>query len=81
MPPPFDLQCTFPRKCPFPFSGVDYRLMILISFDSGGRMAPLEKANSGGNLATTMRYLWIRVALFEKKLQRIVCHLVHEAEK
>lgn len=45
------------------------------------RMAPLEKANSGGNLAMTMRYLWIRVALFEKKLQTIVCHLVHEAEK
>ena len=55
--------------------------MILVSHDSGGRMAPLEKANSGGNLAMTMRYLWIRVALFEKKLQKIVCHLVHEAEK
>ena len=62
-------------------SYVGKRLMILVSHDSGGRMAPLEKANSGGNLAMTMRYLWIRVALFEKKLQKIVCHLVHEAEK
>ena len=55
--------------------------MIISSFDSGGRMAPLEKANSGGNLAMTTRYLWIRVALFEKKLQKIVCHLVQEADK
>jgi hypothetical protein len=41
----------------------------------------LEKANSGSNLAAITRYMWIRVALFEKKLQRIVAYLVEEADK
>ena len=41
----------------------------------------LEKANSGSNLAAINRYVWIRVALFEKRLQKIVAFLVEEADK
>ncbi|TRY80317.1 hypothetical protein TCAL_11740 [Tigriopus californicus] len=52
--------------------------------DSGSKLTrsgTLEKANSGSNLAAVTRYMWIRVALFEKRLQRIICHLVQESDR
>ena len=39
-----------------------------------------EKANSSQNLAAA-RFRWIKVALFEKKLQSIVCYIVQEADR
>ena len=39
-----------------------------------------EKAGSAQNLAIT-RFRWIRVALFEKKLQSIVCYIVQESDR
>ena len=42
----------------------------------------LEKTQSGSNLAAfTPKYHWIRIALFEKRLQKIVAHLVAESDK
>ena len=55
--------------------------------DSSGSLSKskcglLEKAQSGTNLAAfSPRYMWIRVALFEKRLQRIVAYLVAESDK
>ena len=43
----------------------------------------LEITKSGSNLTTgfTPRYMWIRIALFEKLLQKIVAYLVEECDK
>eukprot|EP00095_Tigriopus_kingsejongensis_P009031 snap_masked-scaffold458_size165745-processed-gene-0.3 protein:Tk09031 transcript:snap_masked-scaffold458_size165745-processed-gene-0.3-mRNA-1 annotation:"small g protein signaling modulator 1-like" len=52
--------------------------------DSGSKLSrsgTLEKASSGSNLAAITRFMWIRVALFEKRLQRIVCYLVQESDR
>ena len=46
------------------------------------RSSRLEKTHSGSNLAAfTPRYLWIRIALFEKRLQQIVVYLVSQSDK
>ena len=51
--------------------------MIKFPFRSG----TLEKTNSGSNLAILTRFLWIRIALFEKRLQKIVCYFVKESDR
>ncbi|XP_067015319.2 small G protein signaling modulator 2 [Anabrus simplex] len=42
---------------------------------------PLQKKNSSGGAASPPRYLWIRLALFEKQLARIIDHLVQNSSK
>ena len=45
------------------------------------RSGILEKTQSGSNLsAFTPRFMWIRIALFEKLLQKIVAHLVSHSD-
>ena len=54
----------------------------LTSMYSFCRSSRLEKTHSGSNLAAfTPRYLWIRIALFEKRLQQIVVYLVSQSDK
>ncbi|CAL4063725.1 unnamed protein product, partial [Meganyctiphanes norvegica] len=52
------------------------------SSDSSNRLVkpPLVKKNSGG-VGTSTRYLWIRVALFEKVLAKIIDYLVQNSSK
>lgn len=52
------------------------------SLSKGSRSGLMEKTQSGSNLAAfTPRFLWIRVALFEKRLQKIVAYLVQESDR
>ena len=59
------------------FRYVAWLLYVLIVI---GYRKLFEKASSAQNLAIT-RFRWIRVALFEKKLQSIVCYIVQEADR
>ncbi|XP_034237291.1 small G protein signaling modulator 2-like [Thrips palmi] len=53
------------------------------SGDSTSRPAkpPLQKKNSSGAVLASPRYLWIRLALFEKHLAKIIDHLVQNSTK
>lgn len=53
------------------------------SGDSTSRPAkpPLQKKNSSGAVLASPRYLWIRLALFEKHLAKIIDHLVQNSNK
>lgn len=54
-----------------------------MSSSSGGVKPPLQKRNSGSWLsraACTPKYLWIRLALFERVLAGIIEHLVDNHE-
>lgn len=51
------------------------------SADNGTRpnKPPLHKNNSAGSVAAP-KYLWIRLALFDKQLSKIIDHLVQHAK-
>ena len=60
----------------------DFRVCVFYFNTLFFRHGLIEKTQSGTNLtAFTPRHLWIRVALFEKRLQKIVAYLVAESDK